>query len=67
VPEDRIDFISAYCDRWCERCAFTERCSVFAVKVAESPSADGLGHFRRAGERGFPDATAFVRPGFDSL
>jgi hypothetical protein len=36
VPQDRIDFISAYCDRWCERCAFTERCSVFAVKVAEA-------------------------------
>src|ERR687887_336142 len=29
-----IDFISAYCDRWCERCAFTERCSLFAVQVA---------------------------------
>ena len=29
-----IDFISAYCDRWCERCAFTERCSNFAVTSA---------------------------------
>jgi hypothetical protein len=29
-----IDFISAYCDRWCERCAFTERCSLFAVEAA---------------------------------
>ena len=29
-----IDFISAYCDRWCERCAFTERCSLFAVHAA---------------------------------
>ena len=29
-----IDFISAYCDRWCERCAFTERCSNFAVTAA---------------------------------
>jgi hypothetical protein len=31
---DRIDFISAYCDRWCERCAFTSRCSSYAVHVA---------------------------------
>jgi hypothetical protein len=31
---DRIDFISAYCDRWCERCAFTMRCSTFAVEAA---------------------------------
>lgn len=29
-----IDFISAYCDRWCERCDFTERCSAFAVHAA---------------------------------
>lgn len=35
VGTDRIDFISAYCDRWCERCAFTDRCSIFAVKIAE--------------------------------
>jgi hypothetical protein len=31
---DRIDFISAYCDRWCERCAFTTRCSAYAVNAA---------------------------------
>jgi hypothetical protein len=31
---ERIDFISEYCDRWCERCAFTDRCSAYAVKVA---------------------------------
>jgi hypothetical protein len=31
---DRIDFISAYCDRWCERCAFTSRCSTYAVEAA---------------------------------
>ena len=31
---DRIDFISAYCDRWCERCAFTNRCSAYAVNAA---------------------------------
>jgi len=29
-----VDFISEYCDRWCERCAFTERCSHFAVTSA---------------------------------
>jgi hypothetical protein len=31
---DRIDFISAYCDRWCEQCAFTTRCSEYAVEAA---------------------------------
>jgi hypothetical protein len=31
---NRIEFISEYCDRWCERCAFTSRCSAYAVKTA---------------------------------
>ena len=34
MRDDRIDFISAYCDRWCERCAYTERCSAYACHVA---------------------------------
>jgi hypothetical protein len=31
---DRIEFISEYCDRWCERCAFTSRCAAYAVQAA---------------------------------
>jgi hypothetical protein len=31
---DYIDFISAYCDRWCERCALTSRCSAYTVQIA---------------------------------
>src|SRR5262249_5344647 len=31
---DRIDFISEYCDRRCERCAFTNRCPAYACQVA---------------------------------
>ena len=41
----RIDFISAYCDRWCDRCAFTDRCSAFACTLAIGMCgdfADGL-------------------------
>ncbi len=29
-----IDFISAYCDHWCERCGFTQRCANYAVTSA---------------------------------
>lgn len=36
----RIDFISSYCDRWCERCAFTDRCSAFACQVAVGMCGD---------------------------
>ena len=35
-----IDLISAYCDRWCERCAFTSRCSAFAAEVAIAMCGD---------------------------
>ena len=37
---DRIDFISAYCDSWCERCAYTSRCSAFAVQAAIAMCGD---------------------------
>src|SRR4029079_8449312 len=37
---DRIDFISEYCDRWCERCAFTDRCSAYACDVAIAMCGD---------------------------
>jgi hypothetical protein len=33
-----IDFISAYCDHWCERCAFTSRCPAFAWQAARERS-----------------------------
>jgi hypothetical protein len=38
-----IDFISAYCDSWCERCPLTARCSDFAVKCALPMCDDDLG------------------------
>ena len=34
MHSDRIEFISEYCDRWCERCAFTTRCAAYAVEAA---------------------------------
>jgi hypothetical protein len=40
MQTSRIDFISAYCDRWCERCRYTARCSVFAVQAAVAMCGD---------------------------
>jgi hypothetical protein len=40
MGDDRIDFISSYCDRWCERCAYTSRCSAFACDVAAAMCGD---------------------------
>ena len=37
---DRIDFISSYCDRWCERCGYTSRCSTFAAEAAIAMCGD---------------------------
>jgi len=34
MRSNRIAFISEYCDRWCERCAFTTRCAAYAVQAA---------------------------------
>jgi hypothetical protein len=34
MRSNRIEFISEYCDRWCERCAFTTRCTAYAVQAA---------------------------------
>ena len=38
MKEDLIPGIDNYCDRWCERCAFTARCNNF--KSSHSPAAD---------------------------
>ena len=40
MDAERIDFISAYCDRWCERCAFTARCSAYACHIAVDMCGD---------------------------
>jgi hypothetical protein len=40
MGHDYIDGISAYCDRWCERCAFTSRCAVFAAEAAIAMCGD---------------------------
>lgn len=32
-----IDFVSSYCDRWCERCPFTNRCSLVAFTDEHVP------------------------------
>jgi hypothetical protein len=37
---ERIDSISSYCDGWCERCAFTDRCAVYACQVAIAMCGD---------------------------
>lgn len=40
MAEKNIPFIHNYCDRWCERCAFTTRCAVFQQEQRDS-SAEG--------------------------
>ena len=46
--ENHIPFIHNYCDRWCEHCEFTARCSVFADEAAaglddsDDPIADAV-------------------------
>lgn len=39
--EDFISSIYNYCDRWCEKCAFTARCRVFADERSHALDASG--------------------------
>lgn len=40
--DDFISGIYNYCDRWCERCAFTGRCRVFADESQASEDESSL-------------------------
>ncbi|GAA4318374.1 hypothetical protein [Flaviaesturariibacter amylovorans] len=42
--EARIPAIHSYCDRWCERCAFTARCAVFSATADLSPEEEDPEH-----------------------
>jgi hypothetical protein len=42
---DLIPGIYTYCDRWCERCAFTSRCLQFSLEAEERESGDALENF----------------------
>ncbi|WP_259015262.1 hypothetical protein [Emticicia fluvialis] len=40
---DFIDGIYNYCDSWCERCGFTEKCMNFAMRKYKTPAHDDTG------------------------
>lgn len=42
---DLIPGIYIYCDRWCDRCAFTSRCLQFRIEAEERDSGDALPDF----------------------
>ncbi len=69
VSRDYIDFISAYCDRWCERCAFTSRCSAYAIEVATAMCGGDFeaGLELAVGRAATPDEGPQPRPDFDPL
>jgi hypothetical protein len=39
MSRNYIDFISAYCDSWCERCAFTSLARLRGIMNDEFPRA----------------------------
>jgi hypothetical protein len=42
ASDHRIAFIYNYCDRWCERCGFTDQCSAFAARAAIAMTGDAV-------------------------
>jgi hypothetical protein len=59
---DRIDFISAYCDRWCERCAYTARCSAYACEVGVAMFGDFRQGLELAVGRPHPESNEHHEP-----
>jgi hypothetical protein len=48
-PGNAISGVFNYCDKWCQRCEFTQRCSVYAMELEEKREAPAGG----AGNREF--------------
>ncbi len=44
-PPELIQGIHTYCDRWCERCAYTSRCLQFRLEAEERGTGDALQNF----------------------
>jgi hypothetical protein len=63
MSTDRIGSISEYCDRWCERCAFTSRCAAYAVQAALGMCGDLKEALHLA--IGVPMAVGAARPAVD--
>ena len=42
---DMIPGIYNYCDRWCERCAYTSRCLQYQIESEEDQSGEALRDF----------------------
>ena len=50
VPVDVIDGVHNYCNRWCERCRFKARCTVFVNVHPEAPEAKHVTPFELPAE-----------------
>ena len=69
MRSNRIEFISEYCDRWCERCSFTTRCDAYAVEAALGMCGDlkealqlALGAPMAVGSSRPPAEFEFIKP-----
>ena len=60
--ETLIPFIHNYCDRWCERCEFTQRCHVFAMEAEMSDEDKDIenGNFARTISNILDDARSML-------
>lgn len=68
IQEEKfISRIHNYCDRWCERCAFTSLCQVFAREQKTRMKNAARTAVKRKVEEKFPNAREFSRQGFDEI
>jgi ATP-dependent exoDNAse (exonuclease V) beta subunit len=62
-----ISGIHNYCDRWCERCAFTKRCLSFAMEQEENRQHGGVAQDKEAFWKRFEASLALTREMIDDL
>jgi hypothetical protein len=62
MADGRIDFISSYCDRWCERCAYASRCSAFLADAAIGMCGDAQEGLELALGRPYPVERGQISP-----
>ncbi len=62
-----ISGIHNYCDRWCERCAFTKRCLSFAMEQEENRQHGGAAQDKEAFWKRFEATLALTREMIDDM
>ncbi len=68
MAEDKNDYISSiynYCDRWCERCEYTDNCRLFSMEIerkerSDSSDPNDMNEFAKELHKSFADTIKMI-------